>query len=397
MSGTWPQGARASLALALGFGLGLAAAGLPGTSALRAAGMRQAEPDLAGLVLQFEDGTVVERCVALGGEERTGLELLDLAGLDIDAEVSAIGSLVCRIEGTGCAFPGEACWCQCRDLGADCRYWAYHILEGDRWVYASIGAAARRLRHGDVDGWAWGPGNVSGGALPPLRRFEQICAARLAPVPTSPPPSAAPPPTLPGPSSPTERPRSDPRATSRPRPTTRGEARGATASPEGPASPVRAATPGTASAPDASAAAAKAAGATAAAAATGLAERRATLAAYPTVLASLLAGPTAASRSGAESDPGEASAPDAASADPQGATPAAAPPRTGGLAEARPVGEGASADPAESADQAESAAAASPAGGDGAAGGGWSGYLTFALVLLVLGSALVLLRNRRLA
>lgn len=53
-------------------------------------------------MVQLADGSVREFCVDLGGPERTGEELLRLSGLDVVAEVSALGTLVCRIGGSGC-------------------------------------------------------------------------------------------------------------------------------------------------------------------------------------------------------------------------------------------------------------------------------------------------------
>ena len=162
-------------------------------------GMANAKPaqpsPRAGLVVRFGDGTVREFCIALGGTERTGEELLDLAGLAHISEVTALGAKVCRIGPEGCNFPAEACWCKCQDLGAACTYWAYHVLEGDHWVYASLGASARTVHDGDVDGWAWGRGTEGQGAKPPVRTFAQLCpagdAARTATSPAPPNPSTA--------------------------------------------------------------------------------------------------------------------------------------------------------------------------------------------------------------
>jgi hypothetical protein len=157
----------------------------------------------AGLVVQLGDGTVHERCVELGGAERTGQELLDLAGLAPVAEVSALGATMCRIGGEGCDYPREPCWCHCQELGEGCTYWAYHILRDGRWVYSSLGASARIVHDGDVDGWAWGSGGEGSGATPPLRTFEELCAA---------PPAEA---TATGPARPTAK---APSATDTPRP-----------------------------------------------------------------------------------------------------------------------------------------------------------------------------------
>jgi hypothetical protein len=130
-------------------------------------------PPRAGLVVLFYDGTTREACVELGGENRTGEELLRLSGLDIVIDAGPLGTKVCSVEGVGC--PADDCWCQCKTLGPDCRYWAYYRLQGGGWNYMSVGAAARVVRDGDVDGWAWGPGTYGSGEIPPVRSFDDLC------------------------------------------------------------------------------------------------------------------------------------------------------------------------------------------------------------------------------
>jgi len=143
----------------------------------------------AGLVIQLGDGTVYESCVELGAPEITGLELLQRSGLDVRYEIVGGGAQVCSIGGHGCAAP-EPCWCQCQVVGPDCKYWAYHTLEDGAWEYARVGATSRVVRHGDVDGWAWGAGTATSGAAPPVRAFDDLCGeakpAPHAPTATSP-------------------------------------------------------------------------------------------------------------------------------------------------------------------------------------------------------------------
>ncbi len=169
---------RTVVILALGFTLGAACG-----TASHAQPVDQSTRSLAGLVIQFGDGSVRELCVDLGGAERSGIELLRLSGLSVISEDSVLGSMVCRIGGEGCDFPAEKCDCECQDL-ANCTYWAYYTSRGGAWDYAAVGPAARTVRHGDVDGWAWGRGTVSSGAKPPWRSFETLCAAALAPTAT---------------------------------------------------------------------------------------------------------------------------------------------------------------------------------------------------------------------
>jgi hypothetical protein len=125
------------------------------------------------------DGTVHEDCVPLPEGRVTGMDLLAAAGFEVIAEVNALGSTVCAIDGSGCRYPSEPCWCECRSLGDECTYWAYHVSDGAEWLYSTVGALARVVEDGDVDGWAWGPGQEGSGAEPPFRRFDQVCRAAV--------------------------------------------------------------------------------------------------------------------------------------------------------------------------------------------------------------------------
>lgn len=135
------------------------------------------EAGRVGLVVSAGDDSVFEGCLDLPPEGLTGEELLYQSGLDVALQASVLGTMVCRIGDTGCDHPREPCWCSCRSLGADCTYWAYHTLEDGAWRYSPFGPASRRLEHGDVDGWAWGPGSVIRGAAPPTVTFEQLCGS----------------------------------------------------------------------------------------------------------------------------------------------------------------------------------------------------------------------------
>ena len=329
-----------------------------GVHTRRARAVDQPSEAVAGLVVQLGDGTVRDFCVGLGADERTGIELLRLSGIEVIAEDTPLGSMVCRIGGDGCRFPDEPCWCRCQDLGADCTYWSYNTLVDGRWVYSDLGPAARTVRHGDVDGWAWGRGSVSSGAQPPARTFERVCAARLAPAATLAPPPAST--TASEPLSPTPQPAvTPPGATDRP-------AR---------AAPATIAPPRTGGA-DATFDAELAATATDVPdlgfpESTLDPQRRATVTAGAATMAVLLRGLAAA---GATKDAvlGTAAAVMAT------ATAAAAPP-TAGVVPARLVNP---------------AAEHGPSGGGGTAGrGGRAGYAVFAAVMVVLGGAWVWLRN----
>lgn len=146
------------------------------------------EPNQAGLVVQFDEDRVETWCIAFQDEEIAGNDLLARSGLDVVIDASSgLGITVCQIEGQGCAFPAEHCFCQCMG-GEECRYWNYFYREpGDKeWTYSPLGALLRDVQPGAVEAWVWGNGQTPpGDAL----TFETICRA---PTPTSRPVSPTP-------------------------------------------------------------------------------------------------------------------------------------------------------------------------------------------------------------
>jgi hypothetical protein len=137
----------------------------------------------AGVVVDFGEGSTVQRCVAFGEDTVSGLDLMARSGL----KLQTWGSAVCRVEGQGCDYPAEPCFCQCR--GTPCAYWSYWHWKQVRWVYSSVGAAAYTLQDGDIDGWAWGAGNP-----PAMQPTLSACLAEASSVAETEPP--APTPTL---------------------------------------------------------------------------------------------------------------------------------------------------------------------------------------------------------
>ena len=110
----------------------------------------------AGLLVQYADGSQITKCIEFEGDEITGEDLLNLSELPYVSDVTnPMGSKVCSIEGQGCDFPAENCFCQCGNTGP-CTYWTYFaLIEENEWVYAPVGAKGRKVHHGDVDAWAW--------------------------------------------------------------------------------------------------------------------------------------------------------------------------------------------------------------------------------------------------
>lgn len=132
------------------------------------------EENRAGLVVVHGDGSIVTQCISFVEESISGAELLTRSQLDLSVEASSMGATICRIDGEGCDFPTEACFCQCQ--GSPCIYWSYWRLDAGEWRYSNVGAGGAIVRNGDVEGWRWGQGTVDNAEAPPIVTFEQVCA-----------------------------------------------------------------------------------------------------------------------------------------------------------------------------------------------------------------------------
>lgn len=151
----------------------LLVAGLPPGRALAQ------EVNRAGLIVVDDTGASRAYCVEFTEPEINGYDLLQRAGVATNVEASALGASVCAIDGVGCSFPAESCFCQCQ--GSPCVYWSYWTLdEAAGWRYATIGALAARVQDGAVQGWRWGAGTVAEAPEPPQMTLEEICAGPAA-------------------------------------------------------------------------------------------------------------------------------------------------------------------------------------------------------------------------
>ncbi|HSR33310.1 MAG TPA: hypothetical protein VLY63_22320 [Anaerolineae bacterium] len=154
------------------------------------------EPNRAGLVIQYGDGRIDARCVAFEEDEISGADLLTRSRLDAIMDASGgMGLTLCQVEGEGCAYPAEPCFCQCMG-GGECAYWNYFYQDPGEteWTYSALGAALRKVRPGSVEAWVWGDGSA-----PPQSEgtFEVICAPSTAePASTAGPADAPDPSTL---------------------------------------------------------------------------------------------------------------------------------------------------------------------------------------------------------
>lgn len=150
---------------------------------------RADEANQAGLVIQFGDGRVEARCVAFEEDEILGADLLARSGLGVVVDTSSgMGVTVCRIEGEGCDYPVDACFCQCGG-GGECAYWNYFYRDPSetQWTYSPLGAGLHKVQPGSIEAWAWGDDNT-----PPGDKwtFEAVCRpATPTPADTAEPPT----------------------------------------------------------------------------------------------------------------------------------------------------------------------------------------------------------------
>jgi hypothetical protein len=161
-----------------------------------------AGPQQAGLVVVYGQGQVFSTCVTFSEDGITGAELLNRAGLRVLAATApGMGAAICKINETGCEFPGQDCFCKC--LGTPCAYWNYWYWAKGGWVFSGRGAGNRLVRDGDIDAWVWSDGN----SKPPPPSSLALCA------PAQPAPATAEPTLAPSPSPMAAVPTSSPAAT----------------------------------------------------------------------------------------------------------------------------------------------------------------------------------------
>jgi hypothetical protein len=155
----------------------------------------QDEPNHAGLIIRHGDGSVVTACVGFSEPSISGLELLQRSGIPFIVQQSGLGGAVCKLDNEGCDYPTEDCFC--KRNGPTTVYWAFNRLTANGWVFSPVGASSTRVQPGDINGWAWGTGSVASGAQPPVILFDQVCQLQAS---TPVPPTSASPTTAPTPS-----------------------------------------------------------------------------------------------------------------------------------------------------------------------------------------------------
>lgn len=158
----------------------------------------RANDNQIGLVVVHGNGEVLTRCISFTEPQLTGYEVLQRSGLDLNVEPSGGGAAICRLDGEGCTYPEQPCFCGTE--GGEYRYWSYWNLVEGQWVYSNLGAAFSQVQPGAVEGWIWGSSTPSYAPSPPIIDFADICAEPTAtptaePSATLPPPTATPSPT----------------------------------------------------------------------------------------------------------------------------------------------------------------------------------------------------------
>ncbi len=162
------RGAKAGWRSPIRWGLAAACA------ALLTVATAQADGGEAGLVVQT-DGKADTYCVALPDGGLNGEQLLSAAGYRVESVKSSSGNAVCALNEVGCFGATDFNSCYCKSFPPDSTYWAFFIMKGGVWQYASI-AANRAVAHdGDVHGWKWGKGGPQSAPAPLPITFEQIC------------------------------------------------------------------------------------------------------------------------------------------------------------------------------------------------------------------------------
>lgn len=132
-------------------------------------------PNRAALVVVHGDGRVVTRCVTFAEAQINGLELVQRAGFDLNLEASSMGATICRLDGEGCTYPQQSCFCQCE--GESCVYWSYWRWQNGVWTYSNQGASNHAVTAGALEGWVWAADAAGQAKSPPATTFDAICTA----------------------------------------------------------------------------------------------------------------------------------------------------------------------------------------------------------------------------
>ena len=144
----------------------------------------------AGLIIVHGDGRVVSRCVDFSEPQISGYELLQRSGLDLNIEVNGVGVAICRLDGEGCSYPQQSCFCGTESNSS--QYWSYWQWTNATWQYSNQGATNQPVQPGAVQGWVWGL-DTTNPTTPPLSlTFAEVCIPPTATPTVTPSPTATP-------------------------------------------------------------------------------------------------------------------------------------------------------------------------------------------------------------
>lgn len=144
----------------------------------------------AGLIIVHGDGRVVSRCVDFSEPQISGYELLQRSGLDLNIEVNGVGVAICRLDGEGCSYPQQSCFCGTESDSS--QYWSYWQWTNATWQYSNQGATNQPVQPGAVQGWVWGL-DTTNPTTPPLSlTFAEVCIPPTATPTVTPSPTPTP-------------------------------------------------------------------------------------------------------------------------------------------------------------------------------------------------------------
>lgn len=102
----------------------------------------------AYLIVQFSPNERIVRKIEFDKTSISGIEALEMSGLNIGIANTTFGKAVCNIEGVGC--PVDNCFCD------DTHFWNYSHWDGMAWQSYEVGAEESVISDGAVEGWRWG-------------------------------------------------------------------------------------------------------------------------------------------------------------------------------------------------------------------------------------------------
>jgi hypothetical protein len=119
-------------------------------------GALPAQAAKAGIVVDLGNGNVITECVKFHAPTITAFDLLQLSGLEFTFQnFGSLGAAICSIDGAGCQFPAEACFCQCTGTGP-CNFFGFYKLQNGQFVFSDVGVSSSVLRNKDVIAFSFG-------------------------------------------------------------------------------------------------------------------------------------------------------------------------------------------------------------------------------------------------